>query len=399
VAEQVTPAPASSTSERTSPHLVTLLVLCNDLLRRPWTFVAFVLCCAVAAPIVRLLQTRTYTSFASFVPETARPLEGSSALDLRSLAVLGGSARARPSGASSRGALTGASSPILPSAPPVEMLDPSFYWGVLHSRGLLLEVAGSRFTIETASGVRSGTAADLYDLPPGPADARIEDAARRIDREMEVTYDEKSGVLTLIVRTFDPAFARALTQRLLDAVMATNRRMADARTEAQIAFLTRAVAEARSGLQVAEDELARFLASNRAYAPSSSVALEFQRRDTDVREQRNNLGTLAVQLERAKLDRSRVMQVISIVQRPEAPSAPDARGLLRSAIAGMVGGAAAALLLILALGQLERLRAAGSEDLRALEHEWRARRRRRTGAHAPSGTAAVFGTGLGGHAE
>jgi uncharacterized protein involved in exopolysaccharide biosynthesis len=271
----------------------------------------------------------------------------------------------------------------------MQVLDPSFYWGVLHSRGLLVEVAASRFTIETASGVRTGTAADLYDLPPGPPAARIEDAARRIDREMEVTYDEKSGILTLTVRTFDPAFARALTQRLLDAVSATNRRMADTRAEAQIAFLTRAAADARTELRVAEDEQARFIASNRAYAPASRLALEFQRHDTEVRDKRRSFGDLAMQLERAKLDRSRVMQVISVVQRAEAPSRPDPRGLLRAGIAGMVGGAATAVLLILTLGQLERLRAAGSDELRALAQQWQTRRRRAP-AHAHPNTAGII---------
>src|SRR5215204_346946 len=57
-----------------SPHVVTLLGLSNDLLRRPWTMVALVLGCAIGSALVLLLQPRIFTASAAFVPETAVPL-------------------------------------------------------------------------------------------------------------------------------------------------------------------------------------------------------------------------------------------------------------------------------------------------------------------------------------
>jgi uncharacterized protein involved in exopolysaccharide biosynthesis len=357
-----------------SPHYVTLLGLCNDVLRGRWTFAAMVMICATAAAIFRWTMAPTYTANASFIPDAVQPLQSGNDL-LSSLAVLG-------NGGSGTGTVRAAPTSSLRSASAVpasgtssEPLDPEFYWMLLHSRQLLVAVAGSPFTITTSTTTRSGTAADVYGLPPGPPDRRIEDAARRLEREIDVTYSEKSGILELSVRTLDPLFARAVAERLLDALLEQNRRMSDSRTVAQVVDLTRTTLEARRELGLAQEELARFLASNRAFVPASPLALEFHRRDADVVEKRSHYADLALQLERAKLDRSRATQLISVVERPETPTRPDPRGVLRTAIIGAIGGAALALLVILLRAHLRRLRAAGFDELAALAAEWRALRR------------------------
>jgi uncharacterized protein involved in exopolysaccharide biosynthesis len=255
-------------------------------------------------------------------------------------------------------------------------LDVAFYEAALRSREVLMAVAGSRFPMATPTGVRMGTAADFFHLPPAPALSRQEDAARRLARHLEIVSDNRTDILTVSVRTVDPVFSWAVAARLLDVLMERNRRMADSRAEAQVAFLTRVAADARQELRVAQNGLAEFLQSNRAYVPGSPLALAYQRLDSDVLEKRRQYADLSLQLERAKLDRSRATQLITIVSRPEVPSRPDPRGLVRTTIAGAVGGGALALLLVLTSAQLRRLRAAGSGDLAELETEWRAVRRR-----------------------
>jgi uncharacterized protein involved in exopolysaccharide biosynthesis len=365
--------------------------LCNDLLRRRWTVAVIVLCCAVGSALIRLAQPRTYTAKASFVPDVVQPVQSGggtfSLVDgLGSAALRGGSSRMARLG--SAGITSG-----LPASPTaLAPLDPAFYWTLLHSRELLLAVAGSRFTITTPTGTRFGSAADVYGLPPGPAAARLEDAASRLDRETEVTLDEQSGVLTLSVRTLDPQFARAATERMLDALVGQNRRMSDARGEAQVSNLARATLEARGALRFAQDEFARFLATNRAFVPASWLALEFRHRDAEVVEKRRQYSDLALQLERAKLDQSRATQLISVVERPETPSGPDPRGAARATAAAAVGGAALSVLIVLMSAHVRRLRAADFDELAALEDEWRAARqlarpRRRT---ASSGTATLI---------
>jgi uncharacterized protein involved in exopolysaccharide biosynthesis len=371
------------------PHYVTLLQLCNDLLRRTWTVVALVAFAAAGAGLLSLARPRTYTTTASFVPEARQPL---------SQELEGGSSLERMSGPEWRGGSSpvsrllsvSGSSRRLSGPAPAQPLDPAFYHAMILSPQFIVEVARSRLSVMGPTGLRMGTAADLYGLPPGPALSRIEDAARRLAREITVSYAERTGVLTFSVRTFDPVFSQAVASRLLDVLMERNRRMADSRTEAQVAFLARATVEARQDLRHTQDRLARFLQMNRAYLPTSPLATAYRRLDSDVLDARRRYADLALQLERAKLDRSYAAQLITVVVSPEMPSGPDPRGSIRTTITGAVGGGALALLIVLTSAQLARLRIAGSRDLSALEDEWRAVRRRR-GAGASGASVSASG--------
>ena len=357
------------------PQYVTLLQLGNDLLRRFWTVVTLVALCAVAAALLTVARPRTYTSSTSFVPEARQPLSaegGSGGFSIDGLPwqdASSGLSRPAPS------ILIGGRSLGASNLPPAKALDPDFYYALLRSEEVLMEVAGSQFVISTPTGVRRGTAADLYELPPGPPLRRTVDAARRLMREMWISYDQLTGMLTLSVRAFDPGFAQAVVERLLDVLRERNRRMDDVRTEAQVAFLVRAAADARQELTDAQDRLARFLAANRAYLPSSPLATTYQRLDDDVLDKRRRYGDVALQLERVKLDRARATQLILVVNPPGRPSGPDARGAVRATVVGAAGGGALALLVVLISAHLGRLRAAGSEALSELEAEWRGVRR------------------------
>jgi uncharacterized protein involved in exopolysaccharide biosynthesis len=370
------------------PHYVTLLQLCNDLLRRSWTVVSMVVFCAVGGALLSFGRPRTYTSVASFVPEARQPMSAEAeGRDLPIEALTGQGAL----GGRSRGARlssVGGTSMRFSALQPAQPLDPSFYSIALRSREVLMAVAGSRLAMATAAGVRSGTAADFFQLPPAPPLSRTEDAARRLLRHVEVVSDDRTSVLTLSVRTTDPVFSQAVAARLLDVLMERNRRMADSRAEAQVAFLTRVVANARQELTIAQHRLAVFLESNRAYVPASQTAMHYRRLDNDVLEKRRAYAELALQLERAKLDRSRATQLLTVVSRPEAPPRPDPRGLVRTTFAGAVGGGALAVLLLLTSAQLRRLRAAGSDELAMLESEWRTVVRRTSGERRATPTTA-----------
>ena len=375
------------------PHFVTLLQLCNDVLRRSWTVVFIVAVCAGGAAFLSLVRPRTYTSVVSFVPEARQPLPAEvEGRDLPLDRLTGNASRSRPSRANRLPAV-GAPSMRPSAAAPAQPFDLEFYDAALRSREILMAVAGSRFPMQTQTGVRMGTAADFFELPPAPVLARTEDAARRLLRHLAIVRDDRTGVLTVSVRTFDPVFSRAVASRLLDVLMERNRRMSDSRVEAQVAFLTRVAADARQELTIAQNRLAAFLEANRAYVPASPLATTYQRLDSDVLEKRRQYADLALQLERAKLDRSRATQFITVVSRPEVPSRPDPRGVVRTTIAGAVGGGALAVLLVLTSAQLRRLRAAGSSDLAVLETEWRTVLRRASGERRAGLTATTAPSG------
>lgn len=375
------------------PHHVTLLQLCNDMLRRSWRVLAIVMICTASATALSLFRARTYTSVASFVPEAREPLSEETEGSALPLEMLTGRVSSGGLSRSTRlSAVSGTSVRLsVPSA--AQPVDPAFYSAALGSREVLMSVAGSHFPMRTRSGVRSGSVADFYDLPPGPMLDRTEDAARRLLRDIEVSYDDRSGIITVGVRTTDPLFSQAVAARLLDVLREGNRRMADSRAEAQVAFLTRVAADARQELAIAQNRLTAFLEVNRAYVPASPLTMSYRRLDRDVLEKRRQYADLALQLERAKLDRSRATQLITVVSSPEVPSGPDPRGAARATIAGAVGGGALAMLLVLTSAQLRRLRAAGFADLAVLETEWRTALRRGAseGLANPTTATARFG--------
>ena len=377
------------------PQYLTLLQLCNDVLRRFWTVVATIVSCALAAALLTLARPRTYTSVASFVAEARRPLSEEVASGV-SLDVPGASQQSGGGDRMTRMMAAGGSAMRLSGLSQARPLDPGFYYTTMRSPEFLLELASGRFSVAAPIGVRSGTAADFYDLPDGPAIIRAEDAARRLSRDLTIDYESLSGVLTLKVRTPHPGFSQAVAARMLDMAMQRNRRMADGRAAAQVAFLERAAAEARQRLGVAQNRLARFLEANRAFVPASRLALEYRRLDRDVLAMREQYLDLALELERTRLDRARATQLVTVVVRPEVPSRPDPRGTARTTVAGAVAGAALALLIVLARAHVARLRAAGSEDLSALESEWRRARRHPLARPRRASAAVAVGAGADG---
>jgi len=330
---------------------------------------------------------------ASFVPEARQSLPAEvEGRDLPLERLTGSASLSSSSRANRLPAVVGTSMRM--SAPtPTQPLDPAFYDAALRSREVLMAVAGSRFAITTRTGVRMSTAADFFEVPPAPALSRTEEAARRLLRHLEIGYDDRTGVVTVSVQTFDPAFSQAVAARLLEVLMERNRRTADSRAEAQVAFLTGVAADARRALLIAQNRLAGFREANRAYVSASPLAMTNRRLDSDVLEKRRQYADLALQLERAKLERSRATQLITIVSRPEVPSRPDPRGVVRTTIAGVVGGGVLVVLLVLTSAQLRRLRAAGSDDLAVLESEWRAIVRRSPVERRASLTAATARSG------
>jgi uncharacterized protein involved in exopolysaccharide biosynthesis len=331
---------ASFMSERPVYYL-TLLSVCNDLLRRRVLVAMLVFLSAATALLVVLARPRTYTSSASFVSEIASPRRDRE--------------------------------PAFPAREPqvTQPLDPEYYVTLLLSQDLLQAAARTTYTISTPTGRRSGTLADLYGLPPSRNDARMDEAVRRLRRAVELTFPG-ARIIVVNVRTFDAHLAQSIAARLLELLMEHNRNAARTRAEAQVAFLTSATEEAREEMLASQDRFARFLSANRAFVSASPIALERDRLQAEVITREENYRSLAGALERARAHDTRVTQVISVLDHPEAPPEPDPRGLVRSTLAGAIGGAALAILVVTVGAQVGRFKASGLEELSELSARWRA---------------------------
>jgi uncharacterized protein involved in exopolysaccharide biosynthesis len=318
-----------------SPHQVTVFRVFGDLLRHRRLVATSVLLSAAGAGVLASARSRTYTSVASFVAEWGTTVPGN-----------------------------GVMRADLP-------LDPRYYGTLLQSRTLLTAAAASRYVISTPAGRRQGTVADMYELAGQNEDARLDAASRRLWSDIEVTY-RTTGVVVMQVRTFHPELSQQIARRLLELLGEHNRKISSARTDAQVTFLTRERARAQAEVRTSEDRLVQFLSGNRFFVESSPLALTLHRLQAEVREKRAVYASLTEQIERARLQGDRGAPTLSILEEPELPPRPDGRGVIQAIVAGGIGGAALATLLVLVASYVGRLRSFGSDELSELGRRWRA---------------------------
>lgn len=345
-------------------YYLTLLGVCNDLLRRRWLVAAFAMISASVAAVVVFLRPPTYTSSASFISDVSAPRRDRE--------------------------------PAFPARAPdvTQPLDAEYYVTLILSQNILRATAASTYSIPTPTGVRTGTLADFYGLPASTSPMRIDDAARRLSQQVDLTYPG-ARIIVVNVHTFDPHLSRAIADRMLELVMEHNRQRSLTRAEAQVAFLSEATTKARGEMIASQEQFARFLSANRAFTASSPLALEGERLRADAAMKAESYRSLAGALERARAHDTRVAQVISVLDHPEVPAKPDPRGALLSTLAGGIGGAALIILLVTVGAQVARFREAGLEDLSELSARWRAgiltSRERRGEMHGRPGSAAHEG--------
>jgi uncharacterized protein involved in exopolysaccharide biosynthesis len=180
----------------------------------------------------------------------------------------------------------------------------------------------------------------------------------------------ETGVITLRVRTFNPAYSQLLARRLIELLIEYDRAADRTHAGAEVAFLATSATRAHQELERSETRLAAFLSANRRFSNASSLALVHDRLDREVLDRRANYAALAEALERANIDEARSAHVISVLSSAEIPARADPRGIARTTFIGLVGGVALALLVALLRAHLSRLRAAGSAEFAGFVTLW-----------------------------
>jgi uncharacterized protein involved in exopolysaccharide biosynthesis len=90
----------------------------------------------------------------------------------------------------------------------------------------------------------------------------------------------------------------------------------------------------------AENRLQSFMQQNRVYNTAPRLSFEQDRLSREVQNRQQIVNVLAQAFEQAKIDEVRDTPVITILDTPETPAAPDSRGLLTKVIFSLFFGAA-----------------------------------------------------------
>jgi uncharacterized protein involved in exopolysaccharide biosynthesis len=275
---------------------LTVLQLFNILLRNRVALVLTSGAVALITAILVLAQPRDYTSTASFLPQSGRSVSPLSGL-------------AAQFGVDVPGASPGTS--------------PQFYAELATSRHLLLDISAESFDI----GGRKVSLAELLDTTdPNPAMQR-DLTVRELQKRVIPSVDPRTSIVRIDVRVPDPRVAQQLATDLLNAVSAYNLNTRQSQARAERLLAQKQLETATAELRHAEDDLEEFLKQNRSLG-SPSLQAQRERLSRAVMFRNQIVSQLAAAHEQAKLDEIRDTPVLTILDAPEVPVKPDARGLI-----------------------------------------------------------------------
>jgi len=237
-----------------------------------------------------------------------------------------------------------------------------FYLDLLKSRALLGAVGAQNYTVRTDSGVITGNLVRIF---------RIDDPRRAVQRikvinalksAIEAKSSVQTGVITMRVSAGTPELAQQIGRNVIDQLNVYNLSRRQQQASAERAFVERQVAEKQAQLRQSESDLEYFLESNREYSASPQLTLQYGRlqRIVDMRQQ--IYTSLLQAYETARIDEVRDLPVIVVVEPPELPLEPEARGSGRKALIGMLIGLAVGILLAFLRDKMAANRAAQTDE-------------------------------------
>ncbi len=291
---------------------ISLIELINVVLKNRRMVVVTPLIVFVLVVAYAFLQPRTYTSSASFTPQSSA---GSQSMAAGLAAQFGVS---------------------LPGSENAQ--SPQFYANLITSREILSPLLETTFTFQAGDEQISGTPAQLFEIEGDSPGQVREIALQALKDRISVSTDRETGLVTISVQTLWPEFSHQLADSILDELNRFNLETRQSQASAERTFVERRIAVVRDSLRAAEDALEEFLQKNRQL---ESPQLQFvqDRLQRRVTMQQQVYTTLSQAYEQASIDEVRDTPVITIVEQPESPAIPDRRRLLlKGILALMVGG-------------------------------------------------------------
>jgi uncharacterized protein involved in exopolysaccharide biosynthesis len=216
--------------------------------------------------------------------------------------------------------------------------NPLFYSKLITSEGFLRNLVAS--TVKRDG--KTVTVASLLGADES-ALAGEREAVLAAREALTVESDMKTGIVRITVRTADPHNSLLIAQQTLTLIDGFNLGTRRSRATQERVFAEARSRELQSELAVAENRLRAFRERNRDIRFSPEMLLESERLARDVLRLQGVYLTVSQAYEQARLDEVHDTPVITIVEAPRAPLAPDPRGALRLTVLGVVAGALAGL--------------------------------------------------------
>lgn len=306
----------AAASERPTEE-ISVLEIVNVLLRHRHAVVLAPIVVAFLVAGAALLAPRSYTSTASFTPE---------------------------SGGDTPAALSGLASQFGVQVPTGEAgQSPQFYGDLLTGRELLRETVTTTYEIGVDGDPPDAEPrqADLVGFFEVEADTRALAVAKTIEAvrdRVSVSTNPETSVVEFSVTTRWPDLSRQVAERMVELVNEFNLERRQSQASAEREFTEEQAARAESALHAAEDSLQRFLEQNRSYQNSPALRFQYERLQRRVSLQQQIFTSLSESFHQAHIDEVRNTPVITVVEPPELPARPDPRQLVLKGFLGLVLG-------------------------------------------------------------
>ena len=228
---------------------VSILDLATGILRRKLLVLGVPALLALAVAVSGLLTDRQWTAGASLVIDARR----------------GGSE-----------ALTGLAAQFgFPIGSGGGSRSPDYFGALLRSPAVLLRVVADSIVWSDRGSMRTGLAADYFQVRDGTEQVRDALAARELGDRLRVTSDAQTGVVEFRITADQPQVALQLAQALLLAANRVSSLTRQRQASEERAFIEQRIATAQRELHAAEDSQVAFIAANRSIqnSPELTAAL------------------------------------------------------------------------------------------------------------------------------
>ena len=193
---------------------------------------------------------------------------------------------------------------------------PLFYAELLTNRMILLNLLTKQYPASVVHAAEPRSLADVLRVKKVATPAGREAGLRVLGQRIAARVNPRTAVVDFTVEAETPELAVAIAEDLLVAVDSFNILSRQTRAAAQRKFFAGRVDETAADVRAAEDDLRRFLLSNRVYQSSPSLQLEQDRLLRNVVLRQTLYTALRQQLDQASLDAVRNTPTIVVLVGP-----------------------------------------------------------------------------------
>ncbi len=216
---------------------------------------------------------------------------------------------------------------------------PQFYQDLIQSREIMDALVESGVEVPSPSGPNT---IDLVEHFHIQGETTAERAARMRLRLLagivSVNLGRETGVVSLNITTDDRELSAAIGVRLLQLISIFDVETRQSQAAAERAFAEERLEQLQGELTIAEDQLQSFLDENRQFSNSPQLTFVHDRLQRRVVMRQELFTAMAQAYEQARIDEVRNTPVITLIDHPEAPAIPNARGRLLKLFLGLIVG-------------------------------------------------------------